>query len=272
GWKRHFYIASTVPAESYYLGLQPYMRSTGMAFEFTPVYNEENSDRDILAINLDKAYRNITEKFRWGGLENVKAPGDIYLDETVRRMVTTHRTYITETATAFVNEAILAAQAAEKNPELADSEELKAFQADRYAKALELMKLCEEKLPEAAAPYALQMRQKMAQVYARIGIATGNDEYLHHALDLLETEIRRAGHNARYYQSLSPWQYTTLSMNDRYAETYYLVYLLQDYSDLGGDAEAMIHELEDLGVNFDRIANIIEAQTKLKQQKQQQQQ
>ena len=269
GWKRPVYFASTVPAEDYYIGLQPYMRSTGMAFEFTPVYNDENSSRDILAINLDKAYRNITEKFRWGGLENVTAPGDLYLDETVRRMVTTHRTYIVETATALVNEAILASQAAEENPELADSEEIKAFQADRYAKALELMKICEEKLPEAAAPYALQMRQKMAQVYARIGLATDNSEYLHHAFDLLEAEIRRAGHNARYYQSLTPWQYSTLSMNDRFAETYYLVYLLQDYSDLGGDAESMIHELEDLGVNFDRIANIIEAQRKNKPSAQQ---
>ena len=58
-------------------------------------------------------------------------------------------------------------------------------------------------------------------------------------------------------------------MNDRFAETYYLVYLLQDYSDLGGDAESMIHELEDLGVNFDRIANIIEAQRKNKPSAQQ---
>ena len=37
-----------------------------------------------------------------------------------------------------------------------------------------------------------------------------------------------------------------------------MVYLLQDYTDAGGDAEAMIRDLEDLGVNFDRIVSIIE--------------
>ena len=34
-----------------------------------------------------------------------------------------------------------------------------------------------------------------------------------------------------------------------------MVYLLQDYADMGGDSEAMIHELEDMGVNFDRIVS-----------------
>ena len=37
-----------------------------------------------------------------------------------------------------------------------------------------------------------------------------------------------------------------------------MVYLLQDYADAGGDAEAIITELEDQGVNFDRIVSIIE--------------
>ena len=260
GWKRPVYFASTVPAESYHIGLQPYMRSTGMAYEFTPVYNEENSDHDILAVNLDKTYRNITEKFRWGGLDKVSEPGDIYLDETVRRMVTTHRSYILEAATGFVNEAIMARQALDKDPSAEDAESLKAFQADRCDKALKLIQLMEEKLPEAAAPYAIQLPQKMAQVYARLGIIMNDDTYTERALTLLEQEIRRAGHNARYYQSLKPWQYATLSMNDRFAETYYLVYLLQDYSDIGGNPEVMIKELEDMGVNFDRIAKIIEAQ------------
>lgn len=62
GWKNPIYFASTVPSD-YYIALQPYMRSTGMAYEVTPVRNEENGDYDINAVNTDKAYRNITEKF-----------------------------------------------------------------------------------------------------------------------------------------------------------------------------------------------------------------
>ena len=264
GWKHPVYFASTVPSNSYHVGMQPYMRSTGLAYEFTPIYNDENTNDDIAAVNTDKTYRNITEKFRWGGLDKVTEPGQVYLDETVRRMVSTHRTFIIQAATALVNEAVLANQALEKTTDADEIAALKAYQTDRYDKALKLLDLMEEKLPEAASPYALQTRQRMAQIYARAGLASGNDEYTARALELLEIEIARAGHNALYYQSLTPWQYSTLTMNDRYAETYYLVYLLQDYSDLGGDAEAMIKQLEDDGVNFDRIATIIEAQSKRK--------
>lgn len=259
GWKRPVYIASTVPS-NYYLGMQPYMRSTGMAYEFTPVVNDENSDRDIVAVNTDKAYRNITEKFRWGGLDKVTEPGQVYLDETVRRMVTTTRSYILTAATALVNEAVMAERADSTVTAEADRAALAAYKADRYEKAYTLLKLMEEKLPEAASPYAIQIPQKMAQIYARIGMATDRPEIKQHALDLLEKELRRYGANVRYYQSLAPWQYATLQDTDRFAETYYMVYLLQDYADAGGDAEAIIHDLEELGVNFDRIVSIIDRQ------------
>ncbi len=258
GWDRPVYFASTVPAGEYYLGLQPYMRSTGMAYEISPIYHDENPDDDVVAVNTEKAYRNITEKFRWGGLDKVTEPGQIYLDETVRRMVTTTRSYILSTATALVNEAVMAERADSADISDADREALNVYKADRYAKALNLLQLMEEKLPEVASPYAIQIPEKMAQLYARIGIATGNEEASKHALDLLEKELRRYGANVKYYQSLAPWQYATLQRTDRFAETYYMVYLLQDYVDAGGDAEAIIHELEDMGVNFDRILSVVE--------------
>ena len=257
GWKNPIYFASTVPSD-YYVALQPYMRSTGMAYEVTPVRNEENGEYDINAVNTDKAYRNITEKFRWGGLENVTSPDDIYLDETIRRMVTTTRSYIIATATAFINEAALAERADTITADPEAKQVLAAYKADRYAKALELLNLMEEKLPEAASPYAVQIPQKMAQIYARIGMATGNKEASAHALELLENEIRRYAQNVKYYQSLNPWQYATLPKTDRFIETYYMVYLLQDLSDAGGDAEKMVDELTDMGVNFDRIVSILQ--------------
>ncbi len=260
GWKNPIYFASTVPSD-YYVSLQPYMRSTGMAYEVTPVRNEENSDYDISAVNTDKAYRNITEKFRWGGLEKVTDPSQIYLDETVRKMVTTTRSYILSAATALINEAAMA-ERADTVATLNDEARLglQKFKADRYAKALTLVKLIEEKLPEAASPYAIQVPQKMAQIYARIGIATGNKEASARAIELLENELMRYGKNVKYYQSLNPWQYATLPQTDKYIETYYMVNLLQDLSDAGGDPEKMVDRLTDLGINFDRIVSILQQQ------------
>ena len=254
GWDRPVYVAGTVPSE-YYLGLQPYMRSTGMAYEITPVVNPENSDRDIVAVNTDKAYRNITEKFRWGGLDKVTEPGQIYLDETVRRMVTTTRSYILDAATALVNEAIMAERADSAGVSDEEAVALAAFKADRYKKALELVRIVEEKLPEAASPYAVQIPQKMARIYDRIAAGTGNKEAAERGRQLLRNELMRYARNVKYYQSLPPHLYQTLQINDRFIEVYYMVYLLQDYADMGGDSEAMIHELEDMGVNFDRIVS-----------------
>ena len=258
GWKNPIYFASTVPSD-YYLALQPYMRSTGMAYEVTPVRNDENSDYEISAVNTDKAYRNITEKFRWGGLDKVTDPSQIYLDETVRKMVTTTRSYIISAATGMINEAAMA-ERADSVAELDDKarQGLAEFKADRYAKALNLLKLMEEKLPEAASPYAIQVPQRMAQIYARIGIATGNKEASARAVELLENELMRYGKNVKYYQSLNPWQYSTLPQTDKFIETYYMVYLLQDLSDAGGDTEKMVDRLTDLGINFDRIVSILQ--------------
>ena len=181
------------------------MRSTGMAYEVTPVRNDENSDYEISAVNTDKAYRNITEKFRWGGADKVTDPSRIYLDETVRKMVTTTRSYIISAATGMINEAAMA-ERADSVAELDDKARrgLAEFKADRYAKALNLLKLMEEKLPEAASPYAIQVPQRMARIYARIGIATGNKEASARAVELLENELMRYGKNVKYYQSLNP--------------------------------------------------------------------
>ena len=256
GWKRPVYFASTVPSD-YYVGLQPYLRSTGMAYEVSPVANDENSDRVITAVNTDKAYRNITERFRWGGLDKVTEPGQIYLDETVRRMVTTTRSFIVDCATALVNEAVMAERADTTALSPEQLKELRDFKADRYAKALELVELVQAKLPEAASPYALQMPQRMAQLYTRLGYATGNQDLLAKSRAMLEAELERYTQAALYQQSLTPWQLATLPNNDRYATSYYLIYLLQDYQDAGGDAEAMVNRLEETGVDFDRIMAVM---------------
>lgn len=262
GWNRPVYFASTVPSD-YYIGIQPYLRSTGMAYEVAPMIFEENTmnqygEWDIAAVNTDKAYRNITEKFRWGGLDKVTSPDQIYLDETVRRMVTTTRSYMLECATALINEAVEAERVDSTAVSREELDKLNEFKADRYAKAYNLLQLMEEKLPEAASPYAVQVPQKMAQLYARIGAVTANEKASARAFELLENELRRYAQNVRYYQSLNPWQYATLPKNDRFIETYYMVYLLQDYSDAGGDPEKMVTELEDMGVNFDRIVSILQ--------------
>lgn len=91
----------TVP-DDYYINLSPYLRSTGLAYQVSPIYNADYQEGNGYAVATDKMYDNVMNKFRWGGLDAGK---DVYLDETVRRMVTTHRSSMLDLASALYNEA-----------------------------------------------------------------------------------------------------------------------------------------------------------------------
>ena len=91
GWDRPVYFANTLDPD-YFLGLRPWMYNTGMARRVMPKF----SSAAYKALN-DSAYVNVTERFRWGGLDTEGAE-DVYLDETVQRMVASTRYSLMEIA------------------------------------------------------------------------------------------------------------------------------------------------------------------------------
>ena len=259
GWNRPIYFAMTVP-DSYYLGLSPYLRNTGMAYEVSPL--RESSGQT--GVNTDKMYQNITEKFAWGGLDKVTAPGQIYLDETVRRMVTTVRSSMVDLATALINEAVGAAQAlhndsTEHNLTDAERQRYTDYKNDRYTKARNTLELMCQKLPENAMPFALQIADQTAQLYQRLGAATGNEADTKTALDMLKRQIDRYAKNVVYYQSLSPSQYASLPNLDQYIDRYHFMDLIDDYGYAGGGIEALEKELTLAGVNLQRQVSFRQA-------------
>lgn len=238
GWPRPVYFATTVPS-SYYLGLNPYLRQTGMAYEVSPIV--KGYDGYNPKVNTDKMYRNVTERFRWGGLEEVKNGKEIYLDETVRRMVVSTRSALADLAQELILEGTQAGDST-------------AYAADRFKKAHTVLDLMLDKLPLEAMPFGIQMGQQVAEMYGNLGHLTGNKADTAKALKLLEDEIKAYSQNIIYYQSLAPWQYASLPSTDRWIEQYYYMSLLQSYSDFGGDVEKLMLEQQDRGVNFERIA------------------
>ncbi len=254
GWNRPVYFAMTVP-ERYYLGLSPYLRNTGLAYEVGPIRNPNGE----VGVNLDKMYTNITEKWQWGGLDKVDDPSKIYLDETVRRMVTTHRSAMLDLATAYLMQALESEMMLDRDSAgtyLNDFSraELPKIKADSYSCALKILDLMREKLPESAMPYSVSVGQSIGDLYLRIGEATGNDDATETGLEILRKEIDRYARNVVYYQSLSPSQYNTLPVADRYIDQTYLLVLFQTYAAGGGDADEMQQHLEDLGVDIARMA------------------
>lgn len=77
-WERPLYVASTMRIEEY-LDISRNLVQEGLAQRIVP-YDAVAAGA---AIDTDKTYRNLMEKFRYGGLDDP----DLYLDETNIRMV-----------------------------------------------------------------------------------------------------------------------------------------------------------------------------------------
>ena len=126
-WQRPMYMSLTLggPGSENYAGLDEYLVLEGLAYRITPFRHPRNSDGSFaLTVDSDKMYHNLMHRYKYG---NVNKPG-IYLDETVRRMCSTHRSMFTILARQLLKE-------------------------DKKDKALEVLRKCKEMLPPENIPY-----------------------------------------------------------------------------------------------------------------------
>lgn len=85
-WKRPIYFAITVDPNQF-VRLDPYFQKTGMAYHIVPYMTQGPNAR---AIDTEKMYDNVMNKFRWGGVDK---PG-VYIDENTMRMCKSYRMYL----------------------------------------------------------------------------------------------------------------------------------------------------------------------------------
>ncbi len=249
GWNRPCYFAMTVPS-SYYLGLEPYLRLTGLAYQVTPMLDSTSSHNDI-GVSTDIMYDNVVNKFLWGGLDTAK-PGKLYLDETVSRMVTTMRSALIDLASNLSNEGTLAKNGQKAIP--ADMTQ-EAYVADRYKKARTILDLMMEKMPTSVSPFTVQMGEQVANIYYTLGKASGDDECIAKSEKLLESEILRYGNYLRFYQTLDASQYERLTSIDKFIDQQYVIFMLQDYYTQCGEEKyiKLMDKLTAAGVNVQRL-------------------
>ncbi|WP_294083796.1 DUF2723 domain-containing protein [Proteiniphilum sp. UBA5384] len=133
-WERPIHFATTITPDLY-MNLQNRNFSlNGLTYQVVPgapLYN---------GVNIDTAYDNMVNKFRWGGLEK---NSDIYLDETCRRMLSTFRLYFTHLVNALV-------------------------EADEKEKALTALDKVTTMIPASAVPYSSD-GLLFARAYYRLG-------------------------------------------------------------------------------------------------------
>ena len=201
GFERPVYFASTVPS-SYYMGLTPFLGSTGMAMQVTPFAAPNVSP------TVDKAYENIMSKFRWGGLDG-EHPENLYLDETVRRMVSSTRSSIFSTARDLVSMADEPATAWAVDFAKANGMPVPATRGDMGRVLLEVI---QTKLPSKASPFDGFLPIYMAETYYDLYLKNHNPADLEAANALLEDAMPRYAQLLRYANSLTPGQ--ALMMGD----------------------------------------------------------
>jgi hypothetical protein len=118
-WQRPMYCCATV-GNDYYLGLEPWMELTGLAYRITPTRSRDGQSR----VNSELMYENMMHKFAYG---NMNIPG-IYIDENLMRMCRTHRMMFAQLAEQLLRE-------------------------NQRDKALEVLDYAEEMLPGYNIPY-----------------------------------------------------------------------------------------------------------------------
>ena len=201
-WQRPMYFCATV-GNDYYLGLEPYMELTGLAYQITPTRSRDGQPR----VNTEKMYENMMHQFKYG---NMNIPG-IYIDENLMRMCRTHRMMFAQLAEQLIRE-------------------------NQRDKALEVLDYAEEMLPGYNISYDYTSAS-MAQMYFMLGqedkavvilesVAQNSVEYLRfiRSLDRLQrkamngTAEREAAILGYVLQTLE--RYGKTEIVDKYYEDY----------------------------------------------------
>ena len=201
---RPVYFAMTVP-NTYYLDLDPYMYSTGMAAEVTPFYDADASPRAL------KAYENIIGKFRWGGLDDPEYGKGLYLDETVRRMVSTTRSTMVQNAEDLLVSPAEPASEFAVNYAKEHGTEVPATRADM---ARIMLQTITDKLPADVSPMESMVDIQMAAAYLKLYNASGNEADLAAAKRLIGEALPFYASLANYAVSL-PAGWTIGRSDDR---------------------------------------------------------
>ena len=166
-WKRPVYFAVTTGPDSY-INLQNHFRLEGLAYRLVPKYNKQQSPNTYGSVATDIMYDNVMNKFKWGGMDS-EAP--LYVDENWLRMATNLRLQMATLADALIKEG-------------------------RKDKAVEVLDLCMEKMPERNVPYERIMLPLIEAYYDAGDTAKAN------AITMRLFSIMEE--NMMYYLSLEP--------------------------------------------------------------------
>ncbi len=176
-WERPVYFAITVGSDAY-MNLDAYFRLEGLAYRVVPIKNTQTYERGTINSNI--LYKNVMEKFSWGGINDPR----VYLDENNSRMLMNVKSNFSRLSSQLIEEG---------NKE----------------KAKIVIDKCYEVMPtELVTPsyYDLFMASNCYK--------TDQQEKARHLVDALANQTMQ---EINYFQHLDPWQLSTVA--DDYARS-----------------------------------------------------
>jgi tetratricopeptide (TPR) repeat protein len=175
-WERPVYFAITVGSESYQ-NLDAYFRLDGFTYRVVPIKTtSDNGDKG--SINSDILYKNVMEKFQWGGINDPR----VYLDENNLRMLMNVKNNFLRLASKLIDQR-------------------------KTDKARQVLAKCYEVMPfECVAPSFYDIF--LADLYYRMG---DNDK----AREIIDVVVNQTCQELVYFNSLSEEQVATVQ-EDRY--------------------------------------------------------
>ena len=103
-WERPIYMSMTVGESNYPAVLQNFFIHEGLAYRISPFNWKElgyYTNEGGHPVDVEHFYDNIMNRYKWGEVKNNK---DYYADETIRRMIYTHRNLISMLAQTMFKE------------------------------------------------------------------------------------------------------------------------------------------------------------------------
>ena len=222
-WERPLYMSMTVGGDNYLSCLSDFFVQEGLAYRITPFnwvklgYNDEFGN---VVADTERFYYNVMERFKFGGLKEYP---DYYVDETIGRMVLTHRRLLSSLAVQLYTEG-------------------------KHDKALKVLDYTGKELPSSLVAHEYFSAIDMAQTYMNLG------EH-QKARDIIEPFADTQIEYLDWYNSLSAFHYN-MSLNNLYLHVRYLQDILK-MVEKGGDEykDLYVKYLEGFGRNYERIKN-----------------
>ena len=238
GWPRPIYWASTV-GDQYYLGLSPYMRSTGMTYQLVPTMQSDKIAR------TDKAYDVVTKKYQWGTRPGGPNP---YFDETARRMLFGVRNSMIGVAQMLYAEGIGFKEEGEK-----------AKAREAFEKARNVVNLLEENLSEKVSYYDINISIDLGQLSGELGIELGDTKLRQRGLEILKNTLLRYSQPMRYRSEVMyMFRNPSLTLEMTYLP-YYYYQVIEAYEQFGGDRQFVDNLLASTGWSYDTLKAQYEA-------------